>query len=135
MNWKTFVSWIPGIPIAIFNGILRESWYTQFLNELHAHQLSALSFIVFFGIYAWFILKWLKPSSAQQALRIGLTWLVLTVAFEFLFGHFVMGNPWESLFHDYNLIAGRVWVIVLIWIAAAPSIFFRMQGGRQRSSV
>jgi hypothetical protein len=56
-----------------------------------------------------------------------LTWLVLTVIFEFLFGHFVMGHPWSSLFHDYNLLAGRVWVLVLIWIAAAPSIFYRIQ--------
>jgi len=135
MNWKYLVSWIPGIPIAILNGILRNSIYREFLSELHAHQLSTVSFIVFFGIYVWFILKWLKLSSAQEAFRLGLIWLVLTVAFEFLFGHFVMGNSWVSLFHDYNLLAGRVWVLVLIWIAAAPSIFFRMQSGRLRSSV
>jgi hypothetical protein len=127
MNWKYLVSWIPGIPIAIVNGLLRTSLYMQFLTELHAHQLSAVSFIVLFGIYVWFVLKWLKLSSAQEAFRLGLTWLVLTVIFEFLFGHFVMGHPWSSLFHDYNLLAGRVWVLVLIWIAAAPSIFHRIQ--------
>ena len=87
MNWKSVVSWVPGIPIAIVNGLLRNSVYRQFLTELHAHQLSALSFIVLFGIYVFFILKWLKLFSAQEALRLGLTWLVLTVAFEFLFGH------------------------------------------------
>jgi len=134
MNWKYFISWIPGIPIAIVNGLLRNSLYRQFLNELHAHQLSALSFIVLFGIYVFFILKWLKLSSAQEALRLGLTWLVLTVAFEFLFGHFVMGHPWASLVHDYNLVAGRVWVLVLIWIAATPSIFYRIQRGRPLSA-
>jgi len=134
MNWKYLVSWIPGIPIAIVNGLLRNSLYRQFLTELHAHQLSAISFIVLFGIYVFFILKWLKLSSAQEALRLGLTWLVLTVAFEFLFGHFVMGHPWASLVHDYNLVAGRVWVLVLIWIAATPSIFYRIQRGRPLSA-
>jgi apolipoprotein N-acyltransferase len=132
INWKYILSWIPGIPIAIVNGIIRDSFYRQFLNELHAHQLSALSFFVLFGIYVWFILKWLKLDSLQDGLRLGLTWLVLTVAFEFLFGHFVMGHPWERLFHDYNLLAGRVWVLVLLWIAAAPLIFFRMARGRSR---
>jgi hypothetical protein len=112
MNWKYLVSWIPGIPIAIANGLIRTSLYMQFLTELRAHQLSALSFIVLFGFYVWFALKWLKLSSAQKALQLGLIWLVLTVGFEFLFGHFVMGNPWASLFHDYNLLAGRVWVLV-----------------------
>lgn len=123
MNWKYVISWIPGIPIAIINGLIRNALYRQFLNELHAHQLSAVSFAVFFGIYVWFIIKWLKLSSSQDALRLGLIWLVLTIAFEFLFGHFVMGNPWSMLFHDYNLLAGRVWVLVLLWIATAPIIF------------
>jgi hypothetical protein len=134
MNWKYLVSWIPGIPIAIVNGLIRTCLYMQFLTELHAHQLSAVSFIVLFGIYVWFVLRWLKLSSTQEAFRLGLTWLVLTVVFEFLFGHFVMGHPWSSLFHDYNLLAGRVWVLVLIWIAAAPSIFYRIQRGRPPSA-
>ena len=127
MNWKYLISWIPGIPIAIVNGLLRNSLYRQVLNELHAHQLSAVSFAVFFGIYVWFVLKWLKLSSNQDALRLGLAWLALTIAFEFLFGHFVMGNPWSVLFHDYNLFAGRVWTLVLIWIAIAPVTFHRVQ--------
>ncbi len=130
MNWKYLVSWIPGVPIAIVNGILREFWYMQFLTELHAHQLSTVSFIVFFGVYVWFILKWLKLSSTQSALSLGFTWLALTIAFEFLFGHFVMGHSWSKLFHDYNLFAGRVWVLVLIWIALAPFIFHVLQTRR-----
>jgi len=75
MNWKYIISWIPGIPIAIVNGLLRNSLYRYFLNELHAHQLSAVSFVVFFGIYVWFVIKWLKLSSSQDALRLGLIWL------------------------------------------------------------
>jgi hypothetical protein len=134
MNWKYLVAWMPGIPIAIANGLIRTSLYMQFLTELHSHQLSAASFIALFGIYVWFVLRWLKLSSAQEAFRLGLTWLVLTVIFEFLFGHFVMGHPWSNLFHDYNLLAGRVWVFVLIWIAAAPSIFYRIQRGRPPSA-
>ena len=127
MNWKYLISWIPGIPLAIVNGLIRNAFYRQFLNELHAHQLSAVSFALFFGVYVWFILKWLKLPSNQDAVRLGLFWLVLTIIFEFLFGHYVMGNPWSVLFHDYNLFAGRVWVLVLIWIAAAPFTLHRVQ--------
>ncbi len=133
MNWKFLVSWVPGIPIAIANGILREFWYQRFLPELISHQLSTASFILLFGIYVWFILRWLKLNSAKESLRLGLTWFVLTVAFEFLFGHFVMGHPWTTLLSDYNLLAGRVWVFVLLWIATAPLIFFLVQRGRSLS--
>ena len=135
MKWRYLLSWIPGIPIAIVNGMLREFWYKQFLAELAAHQLSAASFIVLFGVYVWFILRWLKLSSTQEALWVGLTWLALTVAFEFLFGHYVMAHSWELLFHDYNLFAGRLWVVVLVWITTAPFIFYRLQRAKTVSAV
>jgi len=130
MKWKYFISWIPGIPIAIINAFFRNTVYLQYMSELRAHQLSTMSFILFYGIYVWFILKWLKMSSAQQALQLGLIWLVLTVIFEFLFGHYVMGNPWASLLHDYNIFAGRIWVIVLIWIAISPGIIYKIQNNQ-----
>ena len=131
MNWKYLAAWIPGIPIAIVNAMLRESFYRQFLTELHAHQLSAASFIVLFGLYVWFVLKWLKLPSRQSTVHLGVTWLGLTVAFEFLFGHYVMGHPWSRLLHDYHLLAGRVWVLVLIWIAVAPFILTKVQSRLQ----
>lgn len=130
MNWKYFVSWVPGIPIAIINGLLRELWYKQFLSELSAHQLSAWSFILLFGLYVWFILPWIALPSSRAAWQLGFIWLALTVAFEFLFGHYVMGHPWERLLHDYNLLAGRVWVLVLIWIVLAPPLFYRLRRPR-----
>jgi len=127
MKWKYLVSWIPGIPIAIINGLIRNSFYMQLMSELRAHQLSVVSFIFLFSIYVWFILKWVRISSSREAIRLGLTWLVLTIIFEFLFGHFVMGHPWSRLFHDYNLSAGRAWVLVLVWIAASPGLIYRIQ--------
>ncbi len=132
MKGKSFLAWLPGIPIAIVNGALREQQYRRFLSELRAHQLSGMSFIVLFGAYVWFVVAWLRLSSASQALRLGLYWLLLTVAFEFVFGHLVMGQTWGALLHDYNVFAGRVWVFVLIWIAAAPSLVFRLQRRRSR---
>ena len=127
MKWKYLLSWLPGIPIAIANGELRDSWYSQFMTELSAHQISTASFIFIFGIYVWFILPWLKLPSHHDALRVGLAWLLLTASFEFLFGHFVMGNTWERLFQDYNLLAGRIWVLALLWITFSPWILYRLR--------
>ncbi len=134
MNWKFFASWVPGIPIAIANGVIREYWYQQFLPEQQSHQLSTLSFIIFFGVYVWVIINWLKLPSARAAFRLGLTWLVLTIAFEFLFGHYVMGHSWTTLFQDYNILAGRLWVLVLVWIALAPVIFYKIRAGQSSSA-
>ena len=129
MKWRYIVSWLPGIPIAIANGILREVVYKARMDDLPAHQLSVVSFILLFGVYVWLVLPWLKLSTRAEAARVGLLWLVLTVAFEFLFGHYAMGHSWETLLHDYNLASGRLWVVVLLWIAIAPWIGFRLRMG------
>ena len=58
-------------------------------------------------------------------MAIGLIWLGLTVAFEFLFGRFVAGHSWIRLLQDYNILAGRVWSLLLLWVALAPYLFTR----------
>lgn len=60
---------------------------------------------------------------------IGLFWLVLTVCFEFLFGHYVAGHPWERLLADYNLLAGRLWVLILATLLFTPALAGRSRRG------
>jgi hypothetical protein len=51
---------------------------------------------------------------------VGLLWLVLTVAFEFGFFHYVVGKPWDVLLADYNILRGRLWVLVLATVLLGP---------------
>ena len=121
------VSWIGMVIIAIMNGVIRDVLYGKRLGELTAHQISTFTLIVLSGLYLWLLgLAWKIPSP-NQAITIGLIWLALTVAFEFLFGHYVAKHPWTRLFHDYNIFKGRIWVLVLIWITIAPYVFYRFQ--------
>ena len=117
------LAWLPMVLIAILNGIMREYFFAQKLSELHAHQLSTATLILILGIYIWTLTKFWRLTSSEQAFKIGLLWLGLTVSFEFLFGHYVMGHAWHRLLHDYNVFAGRIWGLVLVWIAVAPCLF------------
>ena len=51
---------------------------------------------------------------------LGTVWVALTVAFEFLAGHYVFGNSWERLIVDYNVFRGRIWILVLLMNLFAP---------------
>lgn len=117
--------WLLLAVIAVANGILRQSTYGKLVSDLTAHQVSTVTAIIFTGaLVFWLNGKW-PIESASQAWMIGAIWLVLTVAFEFGFGHFVAGHAWSRLFADYNLFDGRVWSLFLLWISALPYLAFR----------
>ena len=121
------LSWIGMVAIAILNGAIREKAYGPFMGELPAHQVSTFIIILLFGAYIWVLTGTYPIESPTQALIIGVMWLVMTVIFEFVFGHFVMGHPWSGLLQDYNLFKGRVWSLVLIWASVAPYLFYRIR--------
>jgi len=123
-------AWFILMVTAIMNGVIREAVYKNSLGDLHAHQLSTLTGIVLLGMVIWVLSLWWPLASVKQAWTVGFIWLAMTIAFEFLFGHFVAGHPWSTLLHDYNIFAGRVWLLVLIWTTIAPYVFYRL--GQQR---
>jgi hypothetical protein len=125
--WRFIIAWVPMIFIAIANGIFREKVLANKLSELQAHQLSTLTLILLFGLYMWGLFSIWIPTSANHALRIGLLWLLFTVIFEFIFGHYVAGHSWSRLFQDYNILKGRLWIFVLIWVTIAPYIIYQLR--------
>jgi hypothetical protein len=119
------VSWIGMVILAILNGAAREKIYGPAMRELSAHQLSTFIGLILLGIYIWILTGIYRIESTSQAFVIGSMWFIMTILFEFIFGHFIMRHPWSELFHDYNLFKGRVWLLVPIWTAIAPYVFYR----------
>jgi hypothetical protein len=117
---KYFIAWFPMFVIALANATIREVGYKRDVGELAAHQISTLTACILVGVCVWVLSNYLGIQSAGQAIGIGLMWLIMTVAFEFGFGHFIVGNPWSRLLHDYNVLHGRVWSLFVLWIAVAP---------------
>lgn len=120
MILKYTLFWIPLVFIAIINGAIRDIVYRDSLGDLAAHQVSTATGILLFGLYIWALgLKW-ELESVRQAVTVGLIWLCLTLAFEFLFFHYAMGHPWSELLDAYNIFEGKVWVLVLVFVVVAP---------------
>jgi hypothetical protein len=94
--WRYVLAWIPMVPIAILNGVLRVQTYGRLMPEIHAHQLSTLTGVVLIGSYIALVLRRWPTASVAEAWRVGLMWVVMTVGFEFGFGHYVMGQPWRA---------------------------------------
>ena len=121
---RYILAWIPMVFLAILNGMMREVIFAKKLSELRAHQLSCLTGILIFAVYTWIINSLWPMQSTEQALTIGVMWLFLTILFEFSFGHYVAHHSWRKLLEDYNILAGRLWILVLGAVFALPAIMF-----------
>jgi len=59
---------------------------------------------------------------------LGFFWTSLTVAFEFLFGHYARGASLGMLLTDYNLLKGRLWSLVVIAMLVSSVITAKIKG-------
>ena len=81
----------------------------------------ALGLVVVLAGMIWVATPWLVPRLQRDALvMLGALWFGLTIAFEFLFGHFVDGAPWSVLIMNYDITAGRLWILVPVTMAIGP---------------
>ncbi|WP_136797044.1 hypothetical protein [Desulfosediminicola ganghwensis] len=124
--WELIIVWGIMLLLSVANGACRDFTYGRHIGELAAHQLSTVTSIIVLGLVIFTYIRLYPPHSSLQALGIGLFWMVLTIAFEFLFFHYVGGHSWSSLLENYNVLEGRVWVLVLLWIAIAPYLALRI---------
>jgi hypothetical protein len=99
-----FIAWFPIVLLAFANAAIREAVYRRYVGELTAHQIVTLTMCILVGIYVWALSRYLKPQSAGQAIGVGLMWLVMTVIFETALGRYILGNPWNQVLRDYNIL-------------------------------
>jgi hypothetical protein len=130
MKLRYLAAWFVLLAVAMVNGGLRDLTYGTQVSETLANQISCASGILLFAIVIrQYVRRW-PPASAREAWHIGIFWMALTVAFEFLFFHYVGGRSWDELLANYDLANGRLWPLILLWVLVAPWVFYRIANQR-----
>lgn len=124
MITRTLVVWFGLLALAIANGGFREAVLVPRLGLGMARAVSSVMLSLLIVGVGWGVTRWIGPATLQDAWAIGAVWVALTLGFEFLGGHFLFGKPWPELLADYNLFAGRIWVLVLVATLMTPAIAF-----------
>ncbi len=125
-------AWLLLLAVMMVNGTFRVLVLQPRLGEDAARQAACVTGIALILGTTAFLHPWLGPVGTGGLIAVGLFWLVLTVAFEFLFGHYVAGMTFESLAAEYDLARGRLWPLVLLVVLVAPTITSRVRGGAAR---
>ena len=120
--------WFGILVLASLNGAARGAWIIPRLGETMGRAVSTVILCGLVFALTWLTIGWIRPASSAEALKVGVVWLFLTLAFEFLVGHYVFGNAWSELFADYDLSRGRIWIAVLVLTLLSPVWTARMKG-------
>ena len=94
--------WFVLLTLAVLNGSAREALITPRFGGFAGHLISTVILCTAIVFVAWMSITWIGAKSTADAFVVGLTWLLLTVAFEFLAGHYLFRNPWKTVLADYN---------------------------------
>ena len=128
MLFRATLVWLVLMALAIANGAFREAILVPRMGKSGAHVASTAMLCAAIVAIALVAIRWLSPSSARDGVEIGVFWLVLVLAFEFGFGHFVARKSWSDLLADYDVLGGRVWLAVPVTTAVAPYLAARLRG-------
>lgn len=119
--------WFVILLFAVLNGVLRDFVYAPWVGDSVANQISSvLLCLIILGISCVFVWVGRFEESPSVYIYLGLVWVILTVAFEFLFFHYVTNHSWEELLGKYNIFKGNLWLLVVVMTGLSPWIASRL---------
>jgi len=113
------VIWVAILVLASLNGAVRDLVVAPRIGDTIARALSTVILCALVVLVTWLSSRWIGPRSSRQALGVGLFWLLLTLTFE-IGSERLSGNTWSTVLSDYNVLQGRIWVLVPVVTFFAP---------------
>lgn len=126
--FKATVIWLVIVVAAIFNGVVREQIIAPWAGADLALPLSGMLLVVLVPVITYISIPCIGSSDQKTYLVVGLFWLVLTLSFEFLFGYYVAGKPWEEIIQVFDIRKGDLFIVVLVVTATSPWLAAKFRG-------
>ncbi len=126
--FRSFAVWLGLIFAEILHGILRGIFLVPLVGEFRSNQIGVFTGSLIILLIAYCAIRWIGVQQTRGLLLIGTIWLLLTVAFEILFGRFVIGLTWDRISSDYDMVHGGLMPIGLVVLLCSPLIVNRLRG-------
>lgn len=135
---RALAVWLLIMTAESFHGALRQMLLAPLVGDFPARRISFFTgMLLIFGITYLFI-RWIRAETTRSLLIVGLMWMMLTAAFEFGLGIFILKYSWERMVEDYDLARGGLMGFGLLFMALAPLLAAKLrfrQNGRALKTV
>jgi hypothetical protein len=125
---RSLAIWLIVIAAEMIHGMLRAVVLVPWVGEFRSNQIGVFTGSAIIMAIAWMMIRWIGAKETSDLLMVGLIWMTLTLAFEILFGHFVMGMGWERIRADYNIAQGGLMPLGLVVLCISPMIALKLRG-------
>ena len=119
---KVVAWWLAILVLAILNGGLREGFLIPAFGTFTAFIASGLTLSLLILAVAFIAVPSFGALSAAGYWRVGLSWLTMTLVFEFSFGLLVQHKEISELLQAYTFKGGNTWPVVLASTLASPRL-------------
>lgn len=127
---RSVAVWALIIVAETVNGTIRELLFVPQFGSLTSRRISFGIALVMIMLISAGTIKWIGVTGSYGLLIVGATWTLLTFLFETVFGIFVMGLSWDTIFADYNIAGGGLMSIGLVFMLFAPLLASRLREDR-----
>jgi hypothetical protein len=124
------IAWLLIMAGEVLHGIARTLYLQPIVGDFRARQIAVFTGSALISTIALLTIRWIAPPRASDAIRVGLLWLVLTLAFEVAFGRFVVHASWARIASDYDVPHGGLLPFGLLVMALAPLGAAKLRDGR-----
>ena len=111
--------WLVQLACAVAFGATRQLVLAPILGDMAARAVGTFALCLAIAVLARRFIRRHCPLPAAR-LGVGVLWCALTLAFEFLAGHYLFGASWETLAADWNMAQGHLWPLVPAATLLAP---------------
>ena len=116
------------VVLSILNAAFREKVLGPWAGHPAVLPLSGILLSLWIFLVALALIPRFHGASALQYWTVGGAWVIATLAFEFIFGHFAMGKTWGEILEIFNILEGNLMSLVLISTAVSPYLAWRLRG-------
>jgi hypothetical protein len=123
---RSLLVWLVIIGVETLHGIARRLWLEPRVGDLRARQIAVFTGSALILTVAVLFVRWMGTATRSGLLAIGLSWLLLTLAFEISLGR-LLGASWERILSDYDPRRGGLLLIGMAVLALAPLLAARIR--------
>ncbi|UPT78435.1 hypothetical protein MN086_04625 [Sulfurovum sp. XGS-02] len=124
---KTSMIWLIIAVMAIINGIFRENVLVGMISPNMAVPVSGITLSIIVLIVTYVSFPLFGKHHALTYFVIGLQWVLMTLLFEFIFGHYVMGKSWSDISEVFHIMKGNLFIIVLAVSLISPLLMAKVK--------